>query len=156
MLDDNLLACSDEHIRAVFAMLERQHYGRPEFTGGLEAGKLKPWHVEELLKLNPAAMYFAYDDPAKYEPLVAAGRMFREQGFTNSKHNLLAYVLIGYNRDTFDKATDRLTDTIRAGFMPMAMLWMDKKGRQDPAWKLFQREWANKWIVGTKMRQTAV
>lgn len=36
VLDDNLLQCSDDHVRSVFAMLARQGR-RPQFTGGLEA-----------------------------------------------------------------------------------------------------------------------
>ena len=47
VLDDNLLACSDQHIRNVFEMLKGQKSnGRIQFTGGLEAKRLKPWHVE--------------------------------------------------------------------------------------------------------------
>jgi radical SAM superfamily enzyme YgiQ (UPF0313 family) len=42
ILDDNLLACSEDHIRKVFDMLKKQKYGRPFFTGGLEAARLKP------------------------------------------------------------------------------------------------------------------
>ena len=34
ILDDNLLACSENHIRAVFEMLKRQKH-KPEFTGGI-------------------------------------------------------------------------------------------------------------------------
>jgi hypothetical protein len=41
VLDDNLLVCSENHIRAVFAMLARQRR-MPLFTGGLEAAWLKP------------------------------------------------------------------------------------------------------------------
>ncbi len=40
LLDSNILACSDEHIKAVFAMLAegKKKYRKPvEFTGGLEA-----------------------------------------------------------------------------------------------------------------------
>lgn len=44
ILDDNLLACSEPHIRKVFEMLKRQPE-RPAFTGGLEAKILKAWHV---------------------------------------------------------------------------------------------------------------
>ena len=40
VLDDNLLACSERHIRAVFAMLARQSE-HPSFTGGLEARLLR-------------------------------------------------------------------------------------------------------------------
>jgi hypothetical protein len=50
VLDDNLLACSETHIRAVFAMLARQRRA-VEFTGGLEAAKLQPWHAELLAEL---------------------------------------------------------------------------------------------------------
>lgn len=153
VLDDNLLACSDEHVKAVFAMLNKQKHGTPEFTGGLEAARLKDWHIDELLKLNPASMYFAYDTPDDYEPLVEAGRKFKAAGFKNTKHNLLAYVLIGYPKDTFDKAEDRLIDTIEAGFMPMAMLWQGNKPNESREWRRFQREWANKTIVGTKMKE---
>jgi hypothetical protein len=48
VLDDNLLACSDDHIRAVFMMLRGVRHHRVEFTGGLEAARLKPWHAESL------------------------------------------------------------------------------------------------------------
>ena len=53
VLDDNLLACSEPHIRAVFAMLHRQKFGRPEFTGGLESARLRDWHVDLLSDLHP-------------------------------------------------------------------------------------------------------
>jgi len=69
VIDDNLLACSDEHVNAVFDMLARQ-LERPEFTGGLEAKILKPWHAERLYRLKTKRMYFAYDTPDDYEPLV--------------------------------------------------------------------------------------
>ena len=36
VLDDNLIACSDGHVKKVFAMLKRQKE-QPRFTGGIEA-----------------------------------------------------------------------------------------------------------------------
>jgi len=59
ILDDNILACSDEHIQKVFNMLRIQK-GRKEFTGGLEAAILKEWHVIELRKIKPYQIFFAY------------------------------------------------------------------------------------------------
>lgn len=50
--DDNLLACSEAHIRAVFAMLARQPE-RVKFAGGLEAARLEDWHVDLLVGLRP-------------------------------------------------------------------------------------------------------
>lgn len=81
ILDDNLLACSDEHISAVFAMLERQPE-RPIFTGGLEAAQLiqKPWVVGLLRKTRTKRMFFAYDTPNDLAPLYDAGLLLREVG----------------------------------------------------------------------------
>jgi hypothetical protein len=56
ILDDNLLACSEKHIKAVFAMADRQEK-RPYFTGGLEAARLQLWHVHEFAKLKPKKMF---------------------------------------------------------------------------------------------------
>ena len=153
ILDDNLLACSDDHIKEVFAMLKRQTYGRPEFTGGLEAAKLKDWHCEELRKVKPKEMFFAYDTPDDYEPLIEAGKKLRAVGFTTASHTLRAYVLIGWPKDTFEQAEQRLMDTLEAGFLPMAMLYRDKQGNVSEEWSRFQRLWANPYIVGTTARK---
>jgi len=152
VLDDNLLACSDDHIKKVFAMFKRQKYGRPMFTGGLEAKRLKDWHIELLRGLRPKEIFFAYDNPIKYEPLVGAGKKLLKAGFTTASHVLRAYVLIGYPGDTFDKAEKRLNDTIKAGFLPMAMLYRDKKGQRNTEWARFQRFWARPATVNLKMK----
>ena len=146
VLDDNLLACSDDHIRRVFDMLARQPQ-RPKFTGGLEAKILKPWHCERLRELKPERLYFAYDTPDDLEPLVEAGNMLRAAGFTTASHTLSAYVLCGYPRDTFDGAERRMKQTIDAGFTPMAMLYRDHDGRRDDDWRLWARRWARPSIV---------
>jgi hypothetical protein len=152
ILDDNLLACSESHIREVFAMLKRQEYGRPMFTGGLEAARLKDWHVDLLRKLHPKEIFFAYDTRDDYEPLVEAGKRLLEAGFTVASHTLRAYVLIGYPNDTFEKAEGRLTDTIKAGFLPMAMLYRDEKGQVTKEWEKFQRFWARPATVNLRMK----
>jgi hypothetical protein len=151
ILDDNLLACSDEHIRAVFEMLRRQDH-KAEFTGGLEAKRLKQWHVDLIRALMPSQVFFAYDTPDDYEPLVQAGKMLRESGYGitssgNISHRMRAYVLIGWPTDTFEKAEKRLTETMAAGFIPMAMLWRDREGKRDLEWQRFQRKWARPAIM---------
>ena len=149
ILDNNLLQCSEAHIRSVFEMLHRQSH-RPKFTGGLEAKELKPWHCELLREARPERMYFAYDTPDDYEPLVMAGRMLIETGITPQSHVMACYNLIGYKGDTFEKANTRLNQTIKAGFMPYAMLYRDEKGKVDREWAKFQREWLRPAIVSTK------
>lgn len=152
VLDDNLLACSEPHVRAVFDMLERQPK-RPVFTGGLEARIMQPWHAAELRRVRTKRMYFAYDTPDDFEPLVNAGKLLREAGFTFASHSMCCYCLIGYKGDTFDKAEKRLTDTIKAGFMPYAMLYRDNEGKRDKQWQRFQREWLRPEIIATKARE---
>jgi hypothetical protein len=147
LLDDNILACSDSHIKAVFAMLGKQKRA-PEFTGGLEAARLLPWHVEALKAIHPKQMFFAYDGPEDRDPLHNAGKLLLDGGFTRSSHVLRAYVLIGYPKDTFENAESRLNECMSAGFLPMAMLYRDTKGQRDPVWMRFQRSWARPAFKG--------
>ena len=151
VLDDNLLQCSESHIREVFDMLKRQH-NPVEFTGGLEAARLKPWHVDLLADLKPKQMFFAYDTADDYEPLIVAGRMLTEAGFTLASRSLRAYVLIGYPGDTFDAADRRLRQTLEAGFMPMAMLYRDRdhEGKTNYEWRRFQRLWARPALIASR------
>lgn len=144
--DDNLLACSDQHIRAVFAMLARQQE-RPQFTGGLEAARLKPWHAEALRALKPKALFFAYDTSDDLEPLRAAGRLLLATGFTQTSHALRCYVLCGYPRDTQQRAAARMAEAIDAGFTPMAMLYRDQRGQTSRDWRRFQRAWARPALI---------
>ena len=150
ILDDNLLACSDEHVAAVFAMLARQ--SQPiEFTGGLEAARLEQWHVDAMADLKAKQMFFAYDTPDDLEPLRRAGEMLIKAGFTVASHRLRCYVLIGYPKDTFDAADQRILETIDAGFFPMAMLYRDKNGEKPAGWRTFQRHWARPQIVASRI-----
>ena len=145
VLDDNLLACSEQHIRAVFAMLTRQER-QVAFTGGLEAKRLTDWHVDLLasLKRRPR-IFFAYDPGDELEPLkVAFGKLW-QAGFTAASHNLACYVLIGFPKDTPSLAYERLERVKEIGLMPFAMLYRDKSGRlPEPQreWRTLQRSWA--------------
>jgi hypothetical protein len=150
VLDDNLLACSDDHVKAVFEMLKQQDR-QPEFTGGLEAKILKPWHAEKLREIKTKRMYFAYDTTDDYEPLVNAGKLLQNAGFTVASHVMCCYVLIGYPGDTFFGAEQRLIDTVKAGFMPYAMLYKDEDGKVSTEWSKYQREWVRPQIVASKM-----
>lgn len=149
--DDNLLACSEKHIRNVFAMLLRQPK-KAVFSGGLEARRLKDWHIDLLTDLNPRQVFFAYDTPNDLEPLIEAGRKLNNAGFTINRRKLYCYVLIGYPGDTFDKAEKRCQDALFWGFIPFAMLYRDKEGKYDLTWRRFQREWARPAIIMSKIK----
>jgi len=152
ILDDNLLACSEKHIREVFEMLKRQPE-KPVFTGGLEAKLLKAWHVDLLREVKPKRMYFAYDTADDYEPLIQAGKLLRYGSFTKAAQVARCYVLVGYDSDTMEKAEKRLRDTWKAGFFPFAMLYCDEKGEVRQDWKQFQRVWARPQIINQLLKE---
>lgn len=153
--DDNLLACSERHIKAVFEMLSHQPK-RPIFAGGLDSRLLNAWHVDLLREAKTERMYFAYDTDDDFEPLVQAGRLLRGGGIIDSSgHKLKCYVLIGYPGDTMANAEKRLIDTWRAGFWPFAMQFHDEKGKVPEEWRQFQRTWTRPQIVYHKLKEVS-
>lgn len=152
VLDSNLLACSDAHIRGVFEMLRRVRSAgrRVQFTGGLEAARLQDWHVDELLTVRPKQIFMAYDGPEDLEPLRRAAKMLHSAGWTTQSKTLRTYVLCGYPRDTIPAAQQRMRETLEAGLIPMAMLYRSPDG-SIPAydWRRFQRLWARPALIGS-------
>jgi hypothetical protein len=157
VLDDNLLACPEPHVRAVFDMLARQ--GRQvEFTGGLEARSLQDYQVDLLAGLKPRPnCFWAYDPGDPFETLESAARRLIAAGFTACSHRLRCYVLIGYQMpsgrwDTLAAAEKRLNDMVRIGFTPYAMLWRPDAPNYKPSaeWRDFQRKWARPAIIHAK------
>lgn len=149
--DDNLLACSESHIRNVFLMLKEQK--EPIlFTGGIEAKLLRPWHIDLFTSIRIERLYCAYDTPDDYEPLVEAGKLLKQVNITLENRKAACYILIGYPKDTFDNALTRIHQTIKAGFFPFAMLWRNEKGDYKKEWKQFQRQWANPIITSINIK----
>jgi hypothetical protein len=144
--DDNLLACSDQHIVTVFEMLACQPH-RASFLGGLEAKRMRPWVAEALHRLRPEQMFFAYDTPDDLEPLIMAGKTLADAGFAARSNPLRCFVLSGYRGDTFEKAERRMREAWSAGFMPFAMVFADRGGEQDPAWRSWSRQWCRPAIT---------
>ncbi len=142
IMDDNLLSCSDKHVRSVFTMLRGQKE-KIKFTGGLEAARLKDWHIDEFTKLHLHSMFFAYDTPDDLEPLQEAGRKLVRAGIIESGNSIArCFVLIGYPKDTYGRADQRLQDVMKAGFVPYIMIYRDnEKGRANPAWGRFKKRW---------------
>ncbi len=150
--DDNLLACSPGHIDEVFAMLKRQPH-RPKFTGGLESALMTPQLAARFKELHPESMFFAYDLPKELEPLIEAGKMLFDAGFTKSQNVLYCYVLCGFKGDTQEKAQKRMGEAWKAGFMPFAMLYRDNEGKVDKSWAQFQCQWANPIIRACNIKK---
>lgn len=154
LLDNNLLQCSEGHIRSVFEMLGRQDRrdarGRKlgvKLTGGLEALSLKNWHVDLIdgLKPKPEVLYFAYDEPKDWDPLIEAAKKMKSIGFTNQRVG--CYVLMGYGGDSLEKAQSRLSKVVGLDMMPFAMLYAPEKKNYDPNWTDLQRKYTKQQIT---------
>jgi hypothetical protein len=151
--DDNLLACSKEHILAVFTMLKRQPK-RAQFKGGIEAKLLEDWHVELFRGIRVESIFLAYDTPDDKEPLIRAAKMLTPY-FNRNK--LYCYVLIGYDNDSFDKARERLQFVKSLGICPFAMLYRNNDGltkadTEDLRWNKFQKSWCRPAAIYAKNR----
>ncbi|MFH1370372.1 MAG: hypothetical protein ABII09_03685 [Planctomycetota bacterium] len=146
VLDNNLLACTKQHINRVFNMLKRQPK-RPIFSGGLDSRLLRQDIADKLFEIKTGQLFLAYDESDDWEPLVTAARILFRSGFTPEQHKVFAYVLIGYQGDTRSNAEKRLQATLGLGVIPFAMLYQDGEYRGDIEWRLFQRRWCRPQLI---------
>ena len=120
VLDNNLLACSPEHVERVFEMLRRQSE-RIRLTGGLDACLFNERHVELLKSIHIQTVFFAYD-AAGIEPHLC--RVVEMLGWIPEKRRR-CYVLIGYPGDSLSDADRRLRWVYNIGFLPYPMVYRD-------------------------------
>jgi len=143
--DNNLLACSKEHIRKVFSMLRKQRH--IDFAGGFESARVTDEIVEDLRGLSIYQIWLAYDHPNAEQPLKQAVNRLSKY-FKRDK--IWCYVLIGYGEDTLEKAENRLRRAWEIGTKPFAMLYKPKEYARD--WKLLQRNWTRPAIIYSIMK----
>jgi len=151
--DDNLLACSQQHILDVFSMLKRQS-NKPIFSGGLEPTLLNDWNINLIVESKPERIFLAYDTKDDYDPLVSASKLLERAGIIRPKGRIACcYCLIGYPKDTIEQAEKRLEQILELGFMPFAMLWKKEDGTiLDENWRKFQRFWARPAIIFSRYK----
>jgi hypothetical protein len=137
--DNNLLACSEKHIRAVFDMLGKQQQSIT-FAGGLDSKLLKPWHIELLRSIRLHEMWFASDTEKAMRRLGRIANMLSV--FPQNKKR--CYVLIGYEGESIETAARRLEAVYAMGFLPFAQLYQpaDKPAPvRSQAWHDLKRKW---------------
>ena len=152
--DNNLLACSKDHIDKVFSMLKNQR--AIEFSGGFESSRVTDEIVEQLRGLRIHQVWLAYDYDNADKPLKKAVNRLSKYF---SRDKIRCYVLIGYENDTIEKADIRLRKAWEIGTLPFAMRYRtpDPKWEgtylfKERKWNLFQREWTRPAIIKTKMK----
>jgi hypothetical protein len=140
--DNNLLACSDFHLREVFDMLKMQR--KIDFSGGFEAERVTPGVVDELRRLRVYQIWLAYDRPEDDKAVTKAINLLRPYF---SQNQIRCYVLIGYQQDTIENAERRLKWVYDAGALPFAMLY-----HPHIEWKKLHRTWTRPAAIRTVMR----
>jgi hypothetical protein len=112
--DNNLLAGTYGHFSAVIDSLRQFPYC--DFNQGLEARRLRPYHVDLLRSLKSVKIRFAFDHP-KFETVVHdAVELCRSNGLKD----IGIYCLIGFN-DTPESARERLELVRSWGILPNPM-----------------------------------
>jgi hypothetical protein len=148
--DNNLLACSREHVEAVFEMLQRQ----PEpikFSGGLDAEMFQEWHVDLLKTIRLKFTWFACDYPGAVQSLGRVAYLMSD--FSREKKR--CYVLIGFNGETVGQAEKRLEAVYKLDFLPMAMLYREpgmRKKLWPKEWRQLQKTWSRPAAYKAKMK----
>ena len=138
LADNNLFACSKEHLERVFAMLRRQPEAA-KFKGGLDATLLNDWHLELFESIRIRELWFACDTPKALMPLERVASMIERY----PRRSRRCYVLIGFNGESIDEAQDRLKSVYDLGFLPFAQLYRGPSQRNyAPAWKALARTWS--------------
>lgn len=135
--DNNILACSKEHVRNVFKMLQRQKRGI-SFSGGLDSRLLTEEHAEMLRDTRLHELWFACDTDAGLDEL----RRVRELLHFVSLRKMRCYVMIGY-RENIVQAEERLWCVYRNGFLPFAQLYQtEKRIVYAEAWTALAKKWS--------------
>lgn len=144
--DNNLLACPEHHIRAVFEMLKQQQR-RIYFNGGLDKHFLKAWHRELFDSIPIGELWFACDTMADIPALERVAWIL--DGIPIRK--LRCYTMIGYNSETLLDAEKRLERTFELGFLPFCQLYQPAARKIYPdAWRKLCRKWARPAAVFAK------
>lgn len=148
--DNNLLACSESHIRAVFEMLKTQTGVR--FLGGIDTTLLQGWHRPLFDSINLKEIWVACDTVGALKPLTRAAKIL--DGMPIDK--LHCYVMVGKDGETIEQAQTRLGAVLDLGFMPFAQLYRTEQDeRYNPEWKEFVRQWTRPAFYMRNRRKSA-
>lgn len=132
--DNNLLACSESHLRAVFDMLRKQDRN-VYFNGGLDKHYLKPWHRELFDSIPIGELWFACDQASDFAALERARLIL--DGIPQRK--LRCYTMIGYDHETLSEAEKRIERVFRLGFLPFSQLYQPPTA--DMPTKVYSADW---------------
>lgn len=152
--DNNLLACSDDHLNKVFQMLS--HQKRIDFCGGLEPSRITDKIIDKLRGLSVYQLWLSYDQADAEKPLTKAIEKLKKHFRRNQ---IRCYVLIGFYGDDLESAEARLKKALDLGALPFAMRyrapkteWKDSFLFNAREWNLLARKWTRPAIMKTEIK----
>lgn len=151
IIDNNVLACSEQHLDRLFAMLRGQR--AIKFSGGLEAARITDKVVDRLRGIRLKRLFTAFDDESRLTQVQKALEKLRKHF---SRDKISCYVLVGFKNDTPDRALGRLQEIFNLGANPFAMLYRDRDGAiPEPRreWKRIQRTWCRPALAKRYMKK---
>ena len=146
--DNNLFACSNDHVERVFDML-RDQKERADLRG-LDARLMNLYHVDQILKTRIRYLWFAADDPTQLKTIARAGYLLGDMSIEKKR----CYVLVGYGDETIQEAEARLERVFNLGFLPFAQLYIDEKGQRtsdNKEWRKLLKIWSRPAFFKAKM-----
>ena len=136
--DNNLLACSNEHVEKVFDMLRRQSKAIC-FNGGLDATFFTERHRGLLDSIRLREAWFSCDRPNDLPEMERLSRKL-ENISTNKKR---CFVLIGYEDRSPEEAEKRCQQVYELGFLPFAQLYRNERPmKYSTEWRSVARKWS--------------
>lgn len=142
--DNNFLACPPEHRKQVYEMLAEQSRAAV-FAGGLEARRVTDEIAVELRGVRIREVFLAADS---WGALPALEQAVRRLGFL-SRRQLRCYVLIGFNGETLEEASERLEAVWRIGCLPFAQLYQPSEQyiNYSQDWRKLARKWSRPAVM---------
>jgi len=136
--DNNILQASRAHLERVGAMLATQRRAAV-FSGGLESRRLDDWRVDWLRGLRIREVFLAADTVGALKPLEAAIKRL-----ALPRYKCRVYVMIAFNGETVDAATERLEAVWALGGLPFAQLYQpaDRWIDYNAEWRALARTWS--------------
>jgi len=136
--DNNLLACSETHVRRVFEMLRAQGR-RIYFNGGLDKDYLRDWHRPLFDSIAIGELWFACDRVTDLPRLERAAKLL--EGIPLRKKR--CYVLLAFEGEPFNIAEKKVERVFELGFCPFTQLYQSETVRVYPqAWRHLNRKWS--------------
>ena len=137
--DNNLLATPREHQEKVYAMLRKQKKAAV-LSGGLDARLVDDWVTDQFCNMRIKSIFLAADTKGSLNSLARAVDKLAFLG----REKLRCYVMIGYNGETQEEATERLQAVWDIGCLPFAQLYQppDEFINYPYEWKSLARTWS--------------